>query len=177
MIVLMHLLGYAVLVPHIQARYVTFTFWVLLGARTWVDAKYIIPGRYTGTLVARGIIVNMVGMMLACLAETQNRENFISHKLLASEEEVKVALRDGVHRLLLNTLPAPIVRDIASGLTQVAHRYEEVTVLQADMAGFTKLSSERSADFVLGLLSDLFAKFDGLTERHRAHPRSRGRLD
>ena len=71
MIVLMHLLGYAVLVPHIQARYVTFTFWVLLGARTWVDAKYIIPGRYTGTLVARGIIVNMVGMMLACLAETQ----------------------------------------------------------------------------------------------------------
>ena len=76
----------------------------------------------------------------------------------------------------------------------MAHRYDEVTVLQAaarsarwtlpghramtcpgpallqaDMVGFTKLSSERSADFVLGLLSDLFAKFDGLAEGYGVH--------
>ena len=37
------------------------------------------------------------------------------------------------------------------------------------MVGFTKLSSERSADFVLGLLSDLFAKFDGLAEGYGVH--------
>eukprot|EP00967_Tisochrysis_lutea_P089781 scaffold128027_cov31-Tisochrysis_lutea.AAC.1 len=173
-----------------------------------------------------------VGMTVACLAESQNRANFRSSRVLLEEEGVKVsikprtlqrkqsavALRDGVHRLLLNTLPAPIVRDIASGLTQartacthrpphvqgvhpvaeawecpwcaskhpshptfgrlcdsgrlasqVAHRYDEVTVLQADMVGFTNLSAQRSAEYVLGLLSDLFDKFDALTEEHKTH--------
>jgi hypothetical protein len=51
----------------------------------------------------------------------------------------------------------------------VAHRYDEVTVLQADMVGFTNLSAQRSAEFVLGLLSDLFDKFDALTEMHHTH--------
>eukprot|EP00962_Isochrysis_galbana_P042508 scaffold15941_cov62-Isochrysis_galbana.AAC.1 len=37
------------------------------------------------------------------------------------------------------------------------------------MVGFTNLSAERSAEFMLGLLSDLFDKFDALTEMHHTH--------
>ena len=46
--------------------------------------------------------------------------------------------------LLLNTLPEPIVREIASGTSRIAHRYDHVTVLQADMVGFTPLSAARA---------------------------------
>mmetsp|Transcript_11917 Transcript_11917/g.38288 ORF Transcript_11917/g.38288 Transcript_11917/m.38288 type:complete len:768 (+) Transcript_11917:85-2388(+) len=169
LLVLMHLLGYATLVPHLQARHATLTFWSLLAARLALLRAFPQPGLRLASVAIHDAVVNLACMCLACMAEAQNRDNFSRHKLLEEEEEVKVALRDGVQRLLLNTLPAPIVRDIASGSTQVAHRYDEVTVLQADMVGFTKLSSERSADFVLGLLSDLFAKFDGLAEGYGVH--------
>ena len=115
------------------------------------------------------MVVNCVGFSLAYLSEAHCRDNFARLQRLGEEERVKVSLRDSVHRLLLNTLPAPIVRHIAAGATGLAHRYGEVTVLQADLSGFTKLSSERSAAFVIGLLSDLFAKFDRLTEWHGVH--------
>ena len=49
-----------------------------------------------------------------------------------------------MQRLLLNTLPEPIVKEIASGHVEVAHRYENVTVLQADLVGFTPLSASRA---------------------------------
>ena len=57
-------------------------------------------------------------------------------------------------------LPEPIVREIASGTSRIAHRYENVTVLQADMVGFTPLSAARGPEEVLGILSELFADFD-----------------
>mmetsp|Transcript_29690 Transcript_29690/g.91091 ORF Transcript_29690/g.91091 Transcript_29690/m.91091 type:complete len:1608 (-) Transcript_29690:1837-6660(-) len=169
LLVLLHIVGYAVLVPHLQARHVTFTFWLLLGCRLALAKFWRVRNTLIYSTMIHGIVVNLVGMTVACLAESQNRANFRSSRVLLEEEGVKVALRDGVHRLLLNTLPAPIVRDIASGLTQVAHRYDEVTVLQADMVGFTNLSAQRSAEYVLGLLSDLFDKFDALTEEHKTH--------
>ena len=45
-------------------------------------------------------------------------------------------------RLLLNTLPEPIVREIATGTSKVAHRYETVTVLQADMVRPLRMASD-----------------------------------
>ena len=36
-----------------------------------------------------------------------------------------------MHRLLSNTFPAPVVKDIAAGLVGRGHRYDQVTVLQA----------------------------------------------
>ena len=74
-----------------------------------------------------------------------------------------------MHTLLLNTLPAPVVKDIAQGHTEVAHRYRHVTVLQADMCGFTPLSATRPPEEALGILGDLFGQFDELAERVRVH--------
>ena len=74
-----------------------------------------------------------------------------------------------MHRLLCNTLPAPIVSDIALGRVEVAHRYEQVTVLQSDMRGFTVLSAALPPETVLGILSDMFAKFDVLASHYGVH--------
>ena len=69
-------------------------------------------------------------------------------------------------RLLLNTLPEPIVEEVASGQVEVAHRYDRVTVVQADMVGFTPLSASRPPAEVLSILSDLFGVFDDLADKY-----------
>ena len=82
---------------------------------------------------------------------------------------LRKAVCSDVQRLLLNTLPEPIVREIATGTSRIAHRYENVTVLQADMVGFTPLSAARGPEEVLGILSELFADFDQAAERWGVH--------
>ena len=75
-----------------------------------------------------------------------------------------------VPRLIRCTqLPEPIVREIATGTSRIAHRYDNVTVLQADMVGFTPLSAARGPEEVLGILSELFADFDQAAERWGVH--------
>ena len=45
-----------------------------------------------------------------------------------------------------------------------AHRMENVSILFADIVGFTKMSSNKSADQLVRLLNDLFGRFDRLCE-------------
>lgn len=44
------------------------------------------------------------------------------------------------------------------------HRMENVSILFADIVGFTKMSSNKSAEQLVRLLNDLFGRFDRLTE-------------
>ena len=71
-----------------------------------------------------------MGMWLARRSERSHRETFVNAKLFQEELMLRKAVCSDVQRLLLNTLPEPIVREIASGTPRIAHRYEHVTVLQ-----------------------------------------------
>lgn len=44
------------------------------------------------------------------------------------------------------------------------HRMENVSILFADIVGFTKMSSNKSAEQLVNLLNDLFGRFDRLTD-------------
>ncbi|XP_046394106.1 adenylate cyclase type 9 [Ischnura elegans] len=46
------------------------------------------------------------------------------------------------------------------------HRMEDVSILFADIVGFTRMSSNKSAEQLVGLLNDLFERFDGLCTDH-----------
>jgi class 3 adenylate cyclase len=63
-------------------------------------------------------------------------------------------------RLLLNILPAPIATRLKAGSETIADAFAEVTVLFADIVGFTTLSAARPAQAVVELLNDLFTRFD-----------------
>ncbi|EOD14592.1 adenylate and guanylate cyclase catalytic domain-containing protein, partial [Emiliania huxleyi CCMP1516] len=76
--------------------------------------------------------------------------------------------RHRTQRLLLNTLPAAIVQQIASGNVTFVQRYPHASVLQADFEGFTALSARYPPNQVLSLLSDIFEAFDGLADKHGA---------
>jgi len=68
--------------------------------------------------------------------------------------------------LLLNILPAPIAHRLKSGERAIADHYDSVTVLFADIVGFTKLSQTVSARDLVEGLNGIFGEFDALAAKH-----------
>jgi len=71
--------------------------------------------------------------------------------------------REKSERLLLTMLPAPIAQRLKAGESPIADRHAEVTVLFADIAGFTPLSAELPPERIVLTLNQLFSRFDALT--------------
>jgi class 3 adenylate cyclase len=69
-------------------------------------------------------------------------------------------------RLLLNILPKAIAERMKQGETNIADNFPDVTVLVADLVGFTTLSAHIDPELVVQLLNEIFSAFDLLTERH-----------
>ncbi len=69
-------------------------------------------------------------------------------------------------RLLLNILPEEIANRLKRGDSTIADTFADVTVLFADIVGFTQLSSLVSPTQLVALLNDIFSTFDNLAERH-----------
>ena len=70
--------------------------------------------------------------------------------------------------LLLSILPEPIAKRLKNGEQTIADRYEEVTVLFADIAGFTRFASHIDPQDLVKLLDKVFSEFDSLVERFGA---------
>ena len=64
--------------------------------------------------------------------------------------------------LLTNAIPAAIATRLKHGEERIAETYPETTVLFADIAGFTPWANRTAPDVVVGLLEDLFTRFDGV---------------
>lgn len=68
-------------------------------------------------------------------------------------------------KLLLNVLPLSIANRLKDNDMRIANSHESVTVLFADIAGFTQLTSSISPTQLVELLSQLFSRFDQLVEK------------
>lgn len=77
-------------------------------------------------------------------------------KELQEEKEVS-------ERLLLNILPKNIASRLKNGESNIADSFGEVTVLFADLVGFTKLSQVVSPQELVAKLNDLFSRFDKIS--------------
>lgn len=87
---------------------------------------------------------------------------FNAHELLARVQTHLTIdhLRRENERLLLNILPAPVAERLKAGDERVADRFEEVTVLFADIVGFTPIAAAMQPAEVVEMLNDLFTRFD-----------------
>ncbi len=72
--------------------------------------------------------------------------------------------RKKTERLLLNILPRPIAERLKQGQTVIADSFDEVTILFADIVGFTPLSATMSPTDLVVMLNDIFSEFDRLVE-------------
>jgi len=70
-------------------------------------------------------------------------------------------------RLLLNILPKPIAQRLRDGEPLIADRFDDVTLLFADIVEFTRLSATMSPHELVGVLNDVFTAFDELVARYR----------
>ncbi|MGJ8620814.1 MAG: adenylate/guanylate cyclase domain-containing protein [Methylophilaceae bacterium] len=69
-------------------------------------------------------------------------------------------------KLLLNVLPQSIASRLKDNDMRIADSHESVSVLFADIAGFTKLTASISPTQLVDMLSQLFSRFDQLAEKY-----------
>lgn len=74
---------------------------------------------------------------------------------------------DENERLLLNILPGPIADRLKHGEETIADYFPEVTVLFADIVGFTAMSATSSSGDLVAMLNRLFTAFDDSAQRLR----------
>ncbi len=86
--------------------------------------------------------------------------------LVQQRTQELVAEKQTSERLLLNVLPAPIADRLKRGENLIADRFDAVSVLFADLVGFTAVASRTSAEELVNMLNELFSHFDRLAERH-----------
>ncbi|MEG4392815.1 adenylate/guanylate cyclase domain-containing protein [Microcoleus sp. BROC3] len=88
---------------------------------------------------------------------------------ITTRKQAEAALRleqEKSDRLLLNVLPQPIADRLKQDQSIIADTFSEVTVLFADIVGFTQISSKISPPELVSLLNDIFSTFDRLAEKH-----------
>jgi len=73
--------------------------------------------------------------------------------------------REKSDRLLRNMLPEVIAERMKKGETNIADNYPEVTVLLADLVGFTTLAAHMPPDRIVFVLNEIFSAFDFLVHQ------------
>jgi class 3 adenylate cyclase len=78
--------------------------------------------------------------------------------------------RDAAERrsqeLLLNVLPEPIAARLKRGQEPIADDYDDISVLFADLAGFTVRSAHETPAATVAILNEVFSAFDDLVRRY-----------
>ena len=75
------------------------------------------------------------------------------------------AERDRSEALLRNILPDPIVQRLNAGETTIADQFTEVSILFADLVGFTEAASRMTPARLVDRLNRIFTGFDQLAMR------------
>ena len=96
--------------------------------------------------------------LLAIVLFRSNRQKNQQNKVIADEREKSDAL-------LLNVLPTSIAARLKAGERDIADHYDEVSILFADIVGFTPLSARYEPRAMVSLLNNLYTRFDRLTEQ------------
>jgi len=73
-------------------------------------------------------------------------------------------------RLLLNVLPPEIAERLKRQEYPIADRFDDVSVLFADMVGFTERSAEEAPDVTVAVLNEFLSAFDALAQQHGLRP-------
>jgi class 3 adenylate cyclase len=89
----------------------------------------------------------------------------LEHTVAECTLELRRALADS-ERLLLNVLPREIAARLQGGEEAIADSHGAVSILFADIVGFTRMAAAADPIALVGLLNDIFSEFDRLAEEH-----------
>jgi class 3 adenylate cyclase len=97
----------------------------------------------------------VISSAAAYFLEQVLRESYLRRELLNREH----ARSEG---LLLNILPKPIADRLKDGAGTIADSFAEVTVMFADIVGFTPLTARSTPQETVAMLNKIFSRFDRL---------------
>jgi class 3 adenylate cyclase len=123
----------------------------------------VVPVSINMAIVSMGLI----GVLVARQMERQAREVFLQGRTIQAQMEALDAEKQKSDALLLNVLPAAIAERLKLENRPIADGFQDVSVLFADIVGFTRLSERLSPEALVGRLNQLFSAFDDLLDRFR----------
>ncbi len=122
--------------------------------------KPLLPWTATPAVTQTRVLVNLVLASVGAIL------------LMRYMRNVHFQAEDGLERehrrseeLLLNVLPASIAGRLKQGEQPIADHLDEVTVLFADIVGFTALAGRTAPAQLVEMLNDIFTGFDELADR------------
>lgn len=93
-------------------------------------------------------------------------QDVLSMRQLKRQHEALAQEQAKTEQLLLNILPLKIAQRLKAGEEHIADAFPNVSVLFADMVGFTAMSRTMTPSALVEVLGDLFSRFDLITEKH-----------
>ncbi len=112
------------------------------------------------------LIGEAFGLASAVLSEIHARTAFVQRTVIARQQAALDEERAKSERLLRNVLPEAIAARLKGGEESIADGLDEVTILFADLVGFTTMAADRPATEVVTVLSRLFSELDELARKH-----------
>ncbi|XP_070988455.1 adenylate cyclase type 8 isoform X3 [Oncorhynchus clarkii lewisi] len=123
--------------------------------------------------------MNTAGIFISYLSDRAQRQAFLETRRCIEARLRLETENQRQERLVLSVLPRFVVLEMINDMTNVddehlqhqfhriyIHRYENVSILFADVKGFTNLSTTLSAQELVRMLNELFARFDRLAHEH-----------
>ncbi|NMG57179.1 PAS domain S-box protein [Geitlerinema sp. P-1104] len=83
-----------------------------------------------------------------------------------AEEALRVE-QEKSESLLLNVLPRKIAEQLKQDQTSIAERFEEATIMFADLVDFTTVSAQMTPSKLVAILNEIFSTFDQLALAYR----------
>ena len=136
-----------------------------------VDLLDVMEYQYrSGDLRAKAAVepFTEIGQIAQHYNRVQEKVRSILKEKETARQDLELALeaKEKAEKVLLNTLPPPVAASLMENRSVNAHS-SEVTVVFADIVGFTKIAERYPAQYIVKLLNTVFSQLDTLIEKHQ----------
>ncbi|XP_077301910.1 adenylate cyclase type 6 [Arctopsyche grandis] len=136
--------------------------------------EYLLPQVLCNVLIF--VCINACGVLIHYPREVAQRKSFLETRAYVKSRLAMQRENQQQERLLLSVIPRHVAMEMKADIADeprieqfhkiYIQRHENVSILFADMCGFTTLSAQCSAEELVRLLNELFARFDRLAAEH-----------